>query len=1612
MRVILLTISMISFAVGIFAQKIMLPNGLLTFSDPASKVLQPDFNKQVAFDNKYYFAVSFSTLPGKASLDGLSKAGIRILERLAPQIYLIESEMVPQAIPFGDAGITGVSIITSILKIDTRLQTGMLPQYAQSGKGHAKVMVGIYGNADRSLVEKGLQETGFQPTRAPWAKAGVYEGIISLEKLSALGQLPFVYAIQPVSPEDQKLNGIGRGSSGSALLNAPIAQGGRGLLGEGIAVGVGDDSDPTLHPDIRDRVISHTPGFPNNHGAHTSGTVAGAGILSPSRAGFAPKATVISQWFSGVWKNAPAYTQAHNMVVTNNSYGSIVGDCIYAGVYDLTSRLLDQQAFEFPQLLHAFASGNDGDNTCAPFPRAYGTVLGGYQSAKNILTVGRTDYTQITSSSSSSGPVKDGRLKPEITGLGIINSLNGAGTGYFTEFGTSMSAPNITGGLALLYERYRQFSGGINPHGALMKALLLNGARDVGTKGPDYRHGYGTMMLERSLRMLENKQYTVRTLTQGAIQDTIIQIQPGTSQLKIMLYWHDPAANVLATQTLVHDLDLEVITPTNQTILPKILNPAADQVTQSATEGADHTNNHEQVMIDNPVPGAYTIRVKGTEVITMPQQPYAVAFDMVPAEIRFTNPVKAGVVAGANTHFPIAWEDEGSPEGSYTLSYSLNNGNTWTNIIENLKDTTRLFQWQPGSIRSTQARLRLQKGSTLVETENFAIIPNVAFSVADANDQCFTFFRINWTALTPQEGETIEYTVKMKAGAEMQTIATVAGQNFFVIKNLNPDSLYYAAVVAKINGVEGTYNLAINRRPNNGNCLGAVSNGDLMLDSIVAPLSGRQFTATQLSPNTPLIVRVRNLDDVASGAYTLKYSINGAPFVESVVNTPIALRNTALFTFNNVDLSAPGDYQITAIVVHNGATDPNAANDTFRTVIRHLPNTPLNLAAPFTDNFESLQKITRLLPQKGLAGGPRWDYVNQDPLARVRTEAFPGNARSGEKAITLDVSKAPPRVTNPFNRLEGTFNLSQYQTQNDAVRLSFFYKAHGVLQEAHALNKVWVRGSDQDDWVELVALGSGANGMSGLWQPVAGLNLSKALSDAGQQFSSSTQIRFGQYGLYSMADNENFAGYSFDDVSLLLAENDIRLLDITSPVPENCGTGAQMQVTARVVNNMPEAVHDIEVRYRVNGGTWVNDNINSIGGYDTISFAFSTPIILNGSGIFNIEAEVLKNGDNIPENNAAKATTIVQPVVQGYPFFEDFEDDDGHFLSNGINNTWAYGTPASVRINGAASGTKAWKTRLIGNYNDLEQSYLYTPCFNISGLTKPMLSFSLAYQMEDCRNFNAVCDAVWMEYSLDGGAWTKLGSYGDGVNWYDYANANVWMAADATTWRDALIALPIHNGNIRLRYALFSDLGSNREGMAIDNFQIYNGDALPLEWLSFTAKLQAVEEVTLQWRVANRKPGERFILEVARGTENTQAFEAFGTVEVKENDQQPYHFTHRVGEKPGIWLYRAAWYRQNGEISYSPVRKIETPGAKRNLLVYPNPATSELRVLTQTLSDHEVTIRIMTMNGRAIHEQRTLPSGNILNAKISLSSLALPAGMYLLEIVDGNEKRVKKWVKR
>ena len=289
--------------------------------------------------------------------------------------------------------------------------------------------------------------------------------------INAIAALPFISGISLQQLKDKALNYNSRALNGVSALSAAN---GKNLKGKGVTVGIGDNADISTHIDFTGRLINRSPWTPDVHGTHTAGTTAGGGIINVKNQGMAPRATIINQYFSDIITNAPAYITDYNMVLSNNSYHSAAEGCPGEGEYDALSNYADNQLVSNPELLHVFASGNDGALSCSPYSGQFGTVKSGWQSAKNILTVGAIQQNNYTIASfSSRGPLKDGRIKPEIVSSGVNVVSTYPNNSYGPDNGTSMACPGVTGSLSLLYERYRQLHAGANPSGCIDKSHRL-----------------------------------------------------------------------------------------------------------------------------------------------------------------------------------------------------------------------------------------------------------------------------------------------------------------------------------------------------------------------------------------------------------------------------------------------------------------------------------------------------------------------------------------------------------------------------------------------------------------------------------------------------------------------------------------------------------------------------------------------------------------------------------------------------------------------------------------------------------------------------------------------------------------------------------------------------------------------------------------------------------------------------------------------------------------------------------------------------------------------------------------------------------------------------------
>jgi len=1395
-----------------FAQyALRLKNTTIEYLPPITVLNADSLHRSIpSFEGMRFMVLQFADVPNETTRQQLLNAGIALQQYLPDRAYTaaIKGNLdIPLLV---SKGVTGLYVLQATDKISERIQRKGIPAWAIKETGTADVLVHINPAVDINIAKYYFTQQGFRIIEDAWKAYHFISIRIPQQQINTLATMPFVTYIAPVAPDPKTFNYIMRANTRANILNADVALGGEGLKGKGVTIGIGDDADPTNHVDLKDRIINRAAGIQNTHGTHVAGIAAGGGIKDPIFQGVAPQATIVAQLFNGIFLNAGAYINDYHMMVTNNSWGNITGECDMTGIYDTYSRLMDEIAIQYPTLLHVFAAGNDGPFSCLGYPQQYHTIVSGHQSAKNVLSVGWSEKNHTVSIGSSVGPAADGRLKPEITsqGSGIRSTI--PVDDYLTDWGTSMAAPNVAGGAALLIEKYRQLNAGADPPAGLVKAWLMNGAKDIEQPAPDFKSGYGFLNMVRSVEMVKNNRYFIASVGNSGMNTHSITVPPNTAQLKVMVYWHDPAAAIFAQNSLVNDIDLEVINGATTT-LPWVLNANTTGVAANATRGADHINNSEQVTIDGPVAGSYTIRIKGTAINTGAPQQYFVVYDIVPMGVDLTYPA-AGETFFPGEAFVINWDAYGGPQNTFTLQYSVDGGINWINIDNNIPATARQYNWTaPATTDKAMIRLLRNNTSFADVSQPFVVlgVPSLFLSSV----QCEDYISIGWSAIA---GAT-DYEVMMKKGPEMLPVAITTNNNY-VFSGLNRDSVYYVSVQARINGKPGRRAVAVNRIPNNGNCSGSISDNDLKIDSIIAPLSGRKFTTSEITGNQ-LSVRIKNLDDAPVTGSIIQYSINGSAFITNTINATIPANGTYTHTFNGINFTAPGTYRITA-VVKNSAIDVNKSNDTATVIVQQLPNPPVTL--PVTDHFDNAPVFELVNDATGLPALDRWDFINATNVGRVRSFVNTGIAKSGNRALTLDVTRFSPPTTN---YLIATYNLSNYASVLPAdlgLMLEFSYKHHGL--RAATDNRVWVRRSDTDAWIPVFSFDSIVL-PPGEWRKVS-VDLSATAASINP--SASFQVRFGERSRLSMGDNISNDGITIDDVVLIAAPNDVALLSITSPTVHYCNNKSNPTIAIRFRRNKASTVC-IPVKYQLDNEPVINECAPAATG----TFTFVTLPDLSVYELHRLKVWVDEAGDTYHANDTIITSIYSKPIIGAYPYIEDFENSNGGWYAEGYRSTWEFGLPSSLKINTAASGRKAWKTSLRGQYNENEKSYLYSPCYDLSRLTAPYLLFNMALDIEQCNLF--VCDKVWVEYSANGSSWTKLGVYGQGLNWYNRRTDHVWDSAGYTRWHAAGTALPAGLQQVQLRFVLESDAGVTREGVAIDDVQVFD---------------QSVTNPHVQWRIA------------------------------------------------------------------------------------------------------------------------------------------------------------------
>lgn len=571
-----------------------------------------------SFEGKTLRLVQFEHSPVQRSIDLLGNAGARVLQYYPHNAYLVWSDDASAARSESIEGVRWQGEFSPDWKLAPELK-------GRSGRiDNVAVLVVNDGKLDDLLVRiaaLGGAIRSHAPAQPDKAIHTVVLGI-DADKLGALNDLPQVIWSEYSSPkpvlDDEMSSQIVAGNYN--VSNQVIGTGylsflqTLGLSGAGVTFAVTDTGIDYDNPEFAGRIVggfdyagcTSAAGRPGDdkstggHGTHVAGIMAGGGVVAGGTdgsgyhygIGVAPATSLVALnpicgGAGGAWPPAGGWQELSKRALTlgaigsNNSWtsgeGTGIGYNASARTHDFVVRDGD---FDTPSLnepfVLVFSAGNSGNGA---------STITAPKEAKNMITTGnslnqRAGSINAMAASSSRGPAVDGRILPTIAAPGSqiaatrrVAGANQCGTAigagvlqnYAFCSGTSMASPHVAGLTVLLTEWWRNRNDGASPSPAMLKALLVNGAVDIGGSAspvPNNAQGWGRVHLPNSLGVgVESVHFDQTHVldSAGEVFERSFGVPDTGKPVRITLAWTDAPGAAGANPALVNNLDLEVV---------------------------------------------------------------------------------------------------------------------------------------------------------------------------------------------------------------------------------------------------------------------------------------------------------------------------------------------------------------------------------------------------------------------------------------------------------------------------------------------------------------------------------------------------------------------------------------------------------------------------------------------------------------------------------------------------------------------------------------------------------------------------------------------------------------------------------------------------------------------------------------------------------------------------------------------------------------------------------------------------------------------------------------------------------------------------------------------
>lgn len=536
---------------------------------------------------------------------------------------------------------------------------------------------------------------------------------------------------------------------------------------------------------------------------------------------------------------------------------------------------------------------------------------------------------------------------------------------------------------------------------------------------------------------------------------------------------------------------------------------------------------------------------------------------------------------------------------------------------------------------------------------------------------------------------------------------------------------------------------------------------DLGIVEIISPISSCGLG------NEVLSVKIANFGSAAQSNFPVGYSINGAAFEYETVTSNIGIGDTIIYNFAAIDLSVANTYEIK--VKTNLTADSDTINDMLE---RTIVNTLAITSFPYFENFENGDGSWTV-------GGtnPSWELAT--PAGTTIIGAASGTNAWVTGADTLHNSSENSWVLSPcFDMTTLTIPVIELKLNyNTAGDLPIPIGGANILIEYSLDNGgTWLTLGANGDPVNWYNAAGGWNGTSSGW--VLSKRQSPELAGA-----SSVRLRVRLNATTALLGASE--GGAFDDIKVYeMPQKDIAVVSIEGPIG-NCNMGTEY-ISVNITNLGVTTQSNFPIHYSIDGGATVVDGTvsNSLAYGDTIFYTFIAPANFTAIQMYDLIVFSTLVGDEDLTNDTVSMAIVNSPVLSTFPYMEDFEGTSHDWAAGGTNSSWEVGVPSNQSIVPQSAGNNSFITNASGNFNENENSWVVSPCFDFTALSNPYIKMNIFYDLPTDNPMSAV--AVLIESSVDGGySWTTIGQSGTGLNWYNTSGAIPIPGFDAAGWQGA-----------------------------------------------------------------------------------------------------------------------------------------------------------------------------------------------------------------------------------